>query len=68
MTKPEHQRLDIDEATRLANEATRMAEMEQQRARESARWSLLLARKLRRLREENGFGQLMNDAFGGGDE
>lgn len=65
MTRPED-RPDIDEAARLAEESTRRAEAELRRARESARCTLSLARRLQRLREENGFGELLNEAFGGG--
>ncbi|MFN2636923.1 MAG: hypothetical protein ABR585_07855 [Gemmatimonadaceae bacterium] len=63
---PSESRPDIDEAARMAEESKRRADADHARARESARWSLSLARRLRRLREENGFGQLMDDAFGGG--
>jgi hypothetical protein len=66
MSRPEDQRPDIDEATRLVEESQRRAAAEQARAREAAGRSLSIARLLRRLREENGFGRLMDDAFGGG--
>ncbi|SFK92869.1 hypothetical protein SAMN05216275_14179 [Streptosporangium canum] len=66
MSRPEDQRPDIDEATRLVEESQRRAAAEQARAREAAGRSLSIARLLRRLREENGFGRLMDEAFGGG--
>ncbi|MET8334351.1 DUF7620 family protein [Streptosporangium canum] len=66
MSRPEDQRPDIDEATRLVEESKRRAAAEQARAREAAGRSLSIARLLKRLREENGFGRLMDDAFGGG--
>lgn len=64
MTRPED-RPDLDQAAEAAEESMRRAEQEQVRARESARRTLSLAQRLRRLREENGFQQLMEEAFGG---
>lgn len=65
MTRPED-RPDIDEAARLAEESTRRAEAELRQARESARCTLSLARRLRQLYEDNGFRALLDEAFGGG--
>ncbi|WP_449343633.1 DUF7620 family protein [Streptosporangium jomthongense] len=66
MSTPDEQKLTLDEAARLAEESRRRAEAEREQARERARWALSLARRLRKLREDNGFGPLMEDAFGGG--
>lgn len=61
----EHDRSDIDQAARTAEESRKRAEEEAQRARESARRALSLADMLRRLREENGFDAMFREAFGG---
>ncbi|HEY9371035.1 DUF7620 family protein [Streptomyces sp.] len=66
MTERDDGRLpDIDEARQAAEESQRRAEEDMQRARERARKSLSLADRLRRLREQNGFDRLFDDAFGG---
>lgn len=56
----------IDEARQASGESLQRAEDDLRDARERARHTLTLAQKLRRLREENGFGRLFDDAFGGG--
>jgi hypothetical protein len=56
---------DIDEARQASQESRQRAEEDMRRAREEAKRSLSLAQRLRRLREENGFGRLFDDAFGG---
>lgn len=61
----EHDRRDLDEAAREAEESRRRAEEDAQRAHESAKRALSLAAVLRRLREENGFDRLFQEAFGG---
>ncbi|MER7500432.1 hypothetical protein AB0L05_27620 [Nonomuraea pusilla] len=59
-------RPDIDEARQAAERSRRRAEQDLTRAHErAARW-LTLAERLRRLREENGFQQLFEEAFGDG--
>jgi len=60
------QKPDLGEAARLVEESRQRAAAERQRARESARGAWSLARRLRRLREANGFSELLNDAYGGG--
>lgn len=57
---------DIERAAREAAESTRRSEQEMRRARKSADHTLSIARWLRGLREDNGFGPLLDDAFGGG--
>ncbi|RCG32002.1 hypothetical protein DQ384_05520 [Sphaerisporangium album] len=64
MTRDE-QRPDLDQAARLVAESRRRAEQDAREARERARSKYSLAAMLRRLREENGFEAIMNDAFGG---
>jgi hypothetical protein len=59
---------DIDQATEDAEESRRRAEAELARARESARHSLSIAARLRRLREANHFGELLMDALRGSRE
>ncbi|TDD54600.1 hypothetical protein E1286_05265 [Nonomuraea terrae] len=56
---------DIDEARHAADESLQRAEQELRLARERARCTLSLADRLRRLREENGFHEILSDAFGG---
>lgn len=58
-------RRDLDQAAREAEESRRRAEEEAQRAHESAKRALSLAAVLRRLREENGFQAIFEEAFGG---
>lgn len=57
---------DLDEARDLVEASQRQAEQDMSRAKESARRKLTLAQRLRRLREENGFDRLFEQAFGGG--
>lgn len=64
-TQPGDERPDIDEARRLVEESKQRADAERRRARESARGTWSLARRLRRLREENGFDRIMDEAYGG---
>lgn len=67
MTERDEERLpDIDEARQAAEESERRAEQEMLRAKQAAENNLSLARWLRRLREANGFSNLLDDAFGGG--
>lgn len=56
----------IDEARQAAEQSRQQAEHDLQRARERARKSLTLAERLRRLREDNGFDRLFEEAFGAG--
>ncbi len=60
-----HDRRDLNQAAREAEASRRRAEEEAQRASESARRALSLAAILRRLREENGFQAIFEEAFGG---
>jgi hypothetical protein len=60
-----HDRRDLNQAAREAEASRRRAEEEAQRARESAKRALSLAAVLKRLREENGFHELFQEAFGG---
>ncbi|WP_435832454.1 DUF7620 family protein [Nonomuraea rubra] len=64
MTRPGEDR-PIDQAAEDVADSHRRAERELAAARESAKRTLSLARRLRRLREANGFAELMDDAFGG---
>jgi len=65
MTRPDER--PIEQAAEEVASSRRHAEQELRQARESAKRSLSLARRLRRLREANGFAELMDDAFGGRD-
>ncbi|NUW45532.1 DUF7620 family protein [Nonomuraea rhodomycinica] len=56
---------DIDDAKHAVQQSRERAEQELRQARERARRMLGLADRLRRLREENGFHQLFEEAFGG---
>jgi len=56
----------INEARQAAEKSRRRAEEEFAEAHARARRTRSLAALLRRLREDNGFGQLLDDAFGGG--
>lgn len=67
MTRP-GDRPDIEHATRDAAQSKLRAQQELASARERAGKTLSIARRLRELREENGFGALLDDAFGGGHE
>lgn len=58
-------RRDLTQAAQEAEKSRRRAEEEAKRARESARQALSLAAVLRRLREDNGFQAIFEDAFGG---
>lgn len=60
-----NERPDIDRAAEQAQESRQRAERDLVHARESAKRSRSLARLLQRLREDNGFERIMNDAFGG---
>ncbi len=60
-----HDRSDLNEAAREAEKSKRRAQEDAQRARESAKQALSLAAILRRLREENGFQAIFEEAFGG---
>lgn len=64
MTRPED-RHDIEEAAREAAQSKLRAQRELASARERAGRNLSIARRLRELREENGFSRLLDDAFGG---
>lgn len=66
MSDEREHRPDLDEAARLVEESRRQAEQDLSRALERARRRLTLADRLRRLREENGFARLFEEAFGGG--
>lgn len=57
---------DLDEAARQVQESRRQAEQDMTRAQEQARRRLTLADRLRRLREDNGFQQMFEEAFGRG--
>ncbi|MET8866544.1 hypothetical protein ABZW11_26700 [Nonomuraea sp. NPDC004580] len=59
-------RPELDDARQAVEESRRRAEQDMNRARERARGWLSLAERLKRLREENGFQQLFEEAFGGG--
>lgn len=63
MTHPED---DIERAARDAAASKLQAQRELASARERAGHALGIARRLRELREANGFGALLDDAFGGG--
>lgn len=63
---PDDDRPDLDEAARRTEASRRQAEIDSRSARERARRVLSLAERLRRLREANGFEQIMDEAFGGG--
>jgi hypothetical protein len=56
---------DLEDARQAVEQSRRRAEQELQLARVRARRSLTLAERLRRLREENGFQELFEEAFGG---
>ena len=58
-------RPDLAEATEDAEESRRRAQEELAHAKERARRTLTLAQRLRRLREDNHFGELLADAFRG---
>jgi hypothetical protein len=66
MTDRDERLPDIDEAKQAAEESQRRAEADLHRAREQARRTLGLADRLRRLREQNGFDRMLDEAFGGG--
>jgi hypothetical protein len=55
----------IDEARQASAESRQRAEDDLRQARERANKTLTLAQRLRRLREQNGFDRLFDDAFGG---
>ncbi|MCK2219687.1 hypothetical protein MF672_038715 [Actinomadura sp. ATCC 31491] len=57
---------DLDEARALVEASQRQSEHDMSRAEERARRRYSLAERLRRLREENGFAALFEEAFGGG--
>lgn len=59
------ERPDIDQAAQDAQESKRRADHELRQARETSGVWLSVARKLRQLREENGFGELWDDAVRG---
>ena len=63
MTHPDD---DIEQAAREAAASKLQAQQELASARERAGRSLGIARRLRELREANGFGALLDDAFGSG--
>lgn len=65
MTRPDD-RPDIEQATREAAQSKLQAQQELSQARERAGKTLRIARRLRELREANGFSALFDDAFGGG--
>lgn len=65
MTEPDGGLPGIDQARQASEESQRRAEEDLRRARERARKSLGIAERLRRLREQNGFDRLLDDAFGG---
>lgn len=65
MTERDNERLpDINEARQATEESERRAEADMRMACEQARESLSIADRLRRLREQNGFDRLFDDAFG----
>ncbi|GAA0853535.1 hypothetical protein ACFQVD_26400 [Streptosporangium amethystogenes subsp. fukuiense] len=66
MTPHEEDLPGINEARQAAEESWRRAEEEFAQAHARAKWTRSLAARLRRLREENGFGEFLEDAFGGG--
>jgi hypothetical protein len=57
---------EIERAEREAAESRLRAQQELRQARERAGRTLSIARRLRELREANGFGALLDEAFGGG--
>ncbi len=61
-------RPDLDQAARETAESTRRAEHDKRQAMARARRQRSLAAVLRRLREENGFQAMFEDAFGGRSE
>lgn len=65
MTGHDSERPDLEQAAEDAAQSAARAAEDSQDARERARRSLGLAERLRRLREENGFQQLFEEAFGG---
>lgn len=58
-------RPDLEQAVQAAEESKQRAEQELKRARESAGRTMSLARRLRQLREENGFREIFLDALRG---
>jgi len=69
MTTPrDDQPPQLDEARQAAEASRQRAEQDLTRARERARGWLSLAERLKRLREENGFAALFEQAFGSGGE
>lgn len=56
---------DLEQAAKAAEESKRRAEQELKRARESAGRAMSLARRLQRLRQENGFREIFLDALRG---
>lgn len=67
MTTPHDEQPDIDDARQAAEQSRQRAEQDLTQARARARSWLTLAERLRRLREENGFDRLFQEAFGGGE-
>lgn len=63
MTEPEDL---IRRAEREAAQSRLQAQQELRQARERAGKTLTIARRLRELREANGFKALLDEAFGGG--
>jgi hypothetical protein len=59
--------ISLDAAARDAAQSKLQAQRELHGARERATKALKIADLLRKLREENGFARLFDDAFGGGD-
>lgn len=57
---------EIRRAEQEAAESKLRAQQELSQARERAVRTRSIARRLRELREANGFGQLLDEAFGGG--
>lgn len=65
MTRPED-RPDIEQAKREAAQSKLRSQREYASSQERAATIRTFARGLRQMREDNGFAQLLDEAFGGG--
>jgi hypothetical protein len=65
MTGGDNERADLERAARKTAESRRLAEEAARHSQEHAREALSWAAVLRRLREENGFQAIFEEAFGG---
>ncbi|MCK2214303.1 hypothetical protein MF672_010940 [Actinomadura sp. ATCC 31491] len=66
MREQPDERPSLDDAARQAEQSRRRAEADLARARERARASRGIADRLRRMREDNHFARMFDEALGGG--